>query len=81
MSIREESPQLEETNTVQGYGAYHFKDYIAKEKIQQGDYSFKPGPISKLKPENHEQDVLFWLSDVIGPAFWRENGSMEKKEK
>lgn len=80
-SIREESPQPEGTNTVQGYGAYHFKDYVREEKIQQGDYAFNPGPISNLKPENHEQDVLFWLSDVTGPAFWQEDGDVKKKNK
>lgn len=80
-SIREESPQSADTNTVRGYGAYHFKDYVREEKIQQGDYIFNPGPISNLKPENHEQDVLFWLSDVTGPAFWQEDGETEKKEK
>jgi hypothetical protein len=79
--IREESPQSEDTNTVMGYGAYHFKDYVREEKIQQGDYTFNPGPISNLEAENHEQDVLFWLSDVTGPAFWQEDGDMKKKEK
>lgn len=83
LSIREE-PHRSETNTVQGYGAYHFKDYVAEEKIQQGDYLFRPGPIRELETDNHEQDVLFWLSDVIGPEFWLEKekkGTKEKKEK
>lgn len=80
-SIREESPQSEEVNTVRGYGAYHFKDYIKEEKIKKGDYIFNPGPISNLKSKNHEQDVLFWLSDVTGPAFWKEDGDTKKKEK
>ncbi|MGB6406424.1 MAG: hypothetical protein WBF39_03045 [Planococcus donghaensis] len=80
-SIREESPQSEDTNTVMGYGAYHFKDYVREEKIQQGDYIFNPGQISNLKSKNHEQDVLFWLSDVTGPAFWQEDGDANKKEK
>lgn len=80
-SIREESPQPEGTNTVRGYGAYHFKDYVKEEKIQQGDYVFTLGLISNLEPENHEKDVLFWLSDTIGPAFWQEAGNVEKKEK
>lgn len=79
-SIREESPQSEDANTVRGYGAYHFKDYVRKEKIQQGDFTFSPGPISNLESENHEQDVLFWLSDETGPAFWEEDGDTKKKD-
>lgn len=80
-SIREESPQPEETNTVRGYGAYHFKDYVTEEKIQQGDYIFRSEPISNLESEDHEQDVLFWLSDVTGPDFWLEDEAAEEKEK
>ncbi|MGO1059207.1 hypothetical protein ACTL32_08780 [Planococcus sp. FY231025] len=80
-SIREESPQPEETNTVRGYGAYHFRDYVTEEKIQQGDYIFRPGPISNLESEDHEQDVLFWLSDVTGPDFWLEDEDVKEKEK
>ncbi|WP_261384300.1 hypothetical protein [Planococcus sp. CPCC 101016] len=77
--IREESPKPE-TNTVQGYGAYHFKDYVPEKKIQQGDYMFRPGPISSLSTDEHKQDVLFWLSDVTGPEFWLEDEGMGKKK-
>lgn len=83
VSIREE-PDSPETNTVQGYGAYHFKDYVAEQKIRQGDYVFRPGPIRDLATKDHKQDVLFWLSDVIGPQFWLEKedeGTKKEKRK
>lgn len=79
MSIREEPPGPE-TNTVRGYGAYHFRDYVKTDKLQQGDFIFRPGPIRHLEREEHEQDALFWLSDETGPAFWLEDEDAEKKK-
>lgn len=80
MSIREESP-TPETNTVYGYGPYQFSHYVTKKAIQQANYIFSPGPIKNLKPSEGSQDILFWLSDVIGPDFWKgetESGATEE---
>lgn len=80
MSIREEIPGPE-TNTVYGYGPYHFSHYVTKEAIQESNYIFSPGPIKNLRPSEGTQDVLFWLSDKIGPEFWKgetESGATEE---
>jgi hypothetical protein len=80
MSIREEIPGPE-TNTIYGYGPYHFSHYVTKKAIHQANFIFSPGPIKKLGPSEGTQDILFWLSDKIGPDFWKgeaESGATEE---
>lgn len=74
-------PLKTDTNTVDGYGGYHFSHYVTKYAIANQNYIFSPGPIKNLAKKDSTQDVLFWISDKIGPEFWKnENESCSTKE-
>jgi len=70
--IRHSKDPLPELNTVKGYGAYHFRDFIREKRIQNEDYLFDAGPLKNNVPKFHDQELLFWISEQIGPAFWLE---------
>ncbi|QUH27331.1 hypothetical protein HZR23_12685 [Serpentinicella alkaliphila] len=71
MSIRKKTIDLN-VNTVHGYGAYHFSDYVTQYAIYNKNYIFSPGPIENLGDEDTIHDLLFFISDKIGPEFWKD---------
>lgn len=78
--IRKE-PSDEDTNTVFGEGGYHLSMEVTAKAINESRYVFSVGPLKDLQPEDPEicvQDVIFHVSDRIGPGFWKgqvESGS------
>ncbi|OGX79256.1 MULTISPECIES: hypothetical protein [unclassified Exiguobacterium] len=78
--IRISEDTLPELNTVKGYGAYHFRDFIKEKRIKNKDYIFEAGPLKQNQPELHDQELLFWISDQIGSKFWLEELSEEDKD-
>lgn len=76
-SIEDTDP---ESNTVKGDGAYHFRDFIKEKRIKNQDYIFEAGPLKQNQPEHHDQELLFWVSEQIGPKFWLEDLNEEDKK-
>lgn len=64
-------PLDDDTNSINGYGAYHFTHYIPERAIKESRFIFSPGPLNNNLENKSEMDILFWVSDAIGPDFWR----------
>lgn len=80
MSIRKDNNDPG-VDTIYGYGAYHFTHYLSTSAIKHGNFLFSPGPLKSFKSNGNIQDVLFWVSDKIGPDFWlteTESGASEE---
>lgn len=68
--LREDKNRKPDRDTVTEWGEYHLHEYITAKAINERRFIFSPGPVQEKATDACVPDVLFYLADQIGPAFW-----------